>query len=247
MKITHWSRHRIAVACLVTGMALIAVTPSVQAQERLSTAEQAQTVTLSASAFQEVPHDWLVMQLSITREGTDAGQVQAQIRTALDAALQAARARARPMTMEVKTGHFGLQPRYSSNGKINGWQGRAELVLEGRDFELIARTAANVPQLTVSHSQFTLSRQARQALESQVQQSAIEQFRERAGEIARGFGFSDYVLGRVSVGSVDGGPHPRPMMMAGAAKSFESADAAVPIEAGKETVQVTVSGSIHLR
>lgn len=218
------------------------------AQERPQGDRATQVLSLSASAFEEVAQDWLVMHLSITREGTDASQVQAQIRSALDSALELANARARAQAMEVRTGHFGLHPRYGTNGRINGWQGRAELVLEGRDFALIARTAGSLPQLTVSASSFALSRQARQALEAQVQRAAIERFRSRADDIARAFGFSSYMLGEVAVSSADGGGgQPRPvMMMAQAARAMES-DVAVPVEAGKEMVQITVSGSIHLR
>lgn len=229
--------------CLV--MALTSVC-SAWAGEPTSIAKITQVVTLSASASQEVPQDWLVMRLSATREGSDAGQVQAQMRTALDVALDMAKARATAQGMEVRTGQFGLHPRYGSNGRINGWQGRAELVLQGRDFALIARTAAEIPQMTVSSSQFVLSAQARQALEAQVQRQAIERFRQRAADIASAFGFTDYTLGHVSVGDASGSEPPRPMMLAHAAKAFE-ADASVPVEAGKEAVQVTVSGSIHLR
>ena len=86
----------------------------------------ANIVSLSASGHMEVPQDWLTMQLAVTREGADPGQVQAQIRAALDASLEAARAKAKPQSMEVRTGQFALHPRYGNNGRITGWQGQAE-------------------------------------------------------------------------------------------------------------------------
>lgn len=216
------------------------------AQERLPEGP-ANVVNLMASAYQEVAQDRLVLQMSVTREGRDAAQVQTQIRQALDEALKLARPHERAPDMEVRTGDFSLNPRYAKDGRIATWVGSAQLVLEGRDFELIARTAGRLTSLTMAGSHFTLSRQARQALEADVQRAAIERFRARADDIARSFGFTTYTLREVSVSSTDsGGGMPRPVMMA-AAKSFEAGDAAIPVEAGRTTVQVTVSGSIQLQ
>lgn len=52
--------------------------------------------------------------------------------------------------MDVRTGPFGLYPRYGKDGKINGWQGRAELVLEGRDFARITATAGKIQTMAIS-------------------------------------------------------------------------------------------------
>src|SRR5690606_23970864 len=129
----------------------------------------ANVVNLMASAYQEVAQDRLVLQMSVTREGSDAAQVQTQIREALDEALKLARPHERAPDMEVRTGDFSLNPRYAKDGRIATWVGSAQLVLEGRDFELIARTAGRLTSLTMAGSHFTLSRQARQALEADVQ------------------------------------------------------------------------------
>jgi len=48
-------------------------------------------VTLSATAATEVPHDWMTIQLSTTRDGTDANAVQSQLKAALQAALAVAK------------------------------------------------------------------------------------------------------------------------------------------------------------
>ena len=81
----------------------------------------------------------------------------------------------------------------------------------------------------------------------QVQGQAIERFKAKAGDVAKGFGFSQYSLREISVNTEgDGGYVPRPRMMAMAA-SAKMEDAAVPVEAGKATVTVTVSGSIQLQ
>ena len=216
--------------------------PAVHAAEPVP----ANVVSLSASGSLDVAQDWMRIGLSTTRDGADAAQVQAQLKTALDTALNQARSAADPQRLEVHTGQFSLYPRYASNGKINGWQGTVELWLEGRDFARISSTAGKIQTLTLANVDFSLSREARQKLEADVQAQAIERFRARAQDVAKGFGFAGYTLREVHISSTDGGGVPRPRMMAMEAKA-SMADAPVPVEAGKSTVSVTVSGSIQLR
>ncbi len=204
-------------------------------------------VTLTASASAEVMQDRLSMLLAVTRDGSDAAAVQTQLKSVLDAALTEARTAARAGGFEVRTGAFSLYPRYGKDGRINGWQGRAELVLEGRDIARISATAGKLTGLTVAQVNFSLSREERQRAESALQAEAIERFRARAGEIARGFGFNNFGLREVAVNTEDSGRNPpMPRMVAMAARA-EAADAPVPVEAGRSTVTVTVSGSVQLR
>lgn len=203
-------------------------------------------VNLSATAVVEAVQDQLTLSLSSSRDGTDPALVQEQLKTALDAALADARTTAQPGAMEVRTGHFSLQPRHGRDGRISAWQGTAELVLEGRDFERIGLAAGRIQGMTVASVVFGLSRLQRETLEAQAQAQAIERFRARAVEIARAFGFSAYALREVHVNSQDQGVVMRPRLMAAAVRSV-SADTALPLEAGKASVQVTVSGAVQLR
>src|SRR3990167_906881 len=113
--------------------------------------EPANIVNIAASGFLEVQQDWLSVSLNTTRDGPDA-------------ALAVAKTAAQPQQMEVRTGQFSLYPRYGTNGKINGWQGSTELVIEGRDFARISTTAGKIQTLTMGHVGFSLSREARQKL-----------------------------------------------------------------------------------
>ena len=75
---------------------------------------------LSATGTVEVQQDLLVLNLATSKEGTDAAAVQAQLKQALDAALAEAKRNAQPGQLDVRTGPFGLYPRYGKEGKING-------------------------------------------------------------------------------------------------------------------------------
>lgn len=201
---------------------------------------------LQASGTVEVQQDLLMVNLTTSREGTDANTVQQQLRTALDAALAEARRTAQAGQLDVRTGNFALYPRQGRDGRISAWIGNAELVLEGRDFARITHAAARIQTMTYGGISFGLSREQRAKVESDAQALAIERFKAKAGELAKNFGFAGYTLREVAVNANDQGFIPRQRMMTMEAKSAAS-DAAVPVEAGKTSVVVTVSGTVQLK
>lgn len=205
-----------------------------------------QVVQLSASAVVDVQQDLVSISLSTTRDGSDAALVQSQLKAALDTALTEARKAVQPGQLEVRTGQFSLYPRQNRDGKQTGWQGTAELVLEGRDIGRIAATAGKLTTLTLAGVNFSLSREQRNRVETEVQAQAIERFRARALEIARSFGFAGYTLGEIQVGNQEQGVMPRARLMA-MAPGVAMAEAPMPVEAGKTAVSVTVSGTVHLK
>lgn len=231
---------------LIAASALLACAGAAFSQSSAAP-EPRNIVQLSASGTVEVQQDLLVLNLATTKEAADAATVQAQLKQALDTALAEAKRNAQPGQLDVQTGPFGMYPRYGKDGKINGWQGRAELVLEGRDFSRITSTAGKIQTLSISQVSFGLSRESRAKVEGEAQSQAIEQFKARAAELAKGFGFSNYSLREVSVNSNEMVPGPRPRMMAAEAKVGSFADSAVPVEAGKAQVIVNVSGSVQMR
>ena len=232
---------------LIAAGALLACAGTVFAQAA-SPAVPQNVLQLSATGTVEVQQDLLVLTLAATKEAADAGTVQTQLKQALDSALAEAKRNAQPEQMDVRTGSFGMYPRYGKDGKITGWQGRAELVLQGRDFARITSTAGRIQTMPISQVAFDLSRDARAKVEGEAQTQAIEQFKARATELAKGFGFSGYTLREVAVNSNEMIPGPRPRMMAMEAKASSMAgDSAVPVEAGKAQVVVNVSGSVQLR
>lgn len=202
---------------------------------------------LNATGTVEVQQDLLTMALTVSRDGADPAAVQTQLKTALDAALAEARKNAQPGQMEVRTGNFALYPRNGRDGRITGWQGTAELVLEGRDFQRITQTAGRIQTMTMGGVHFGLSREQRARSESEAQSIAIERFKAKSAELARAFGFAGYTLREVAVNAGDQVHPMRGRMMAMEASAPAAVDRAVPVEAGKTVVTVNVSGSVQLR
>lgn len=201
---------------------------------------------LSSSGSVDVQQDLLSISMSTTISGADANTVQTQLKQALDAALVQAKKAATADQMDVRTGNFSLYPRYAKDGKINGWQGTTELVLEGKDFLRITSTAGKIQTLTLGSVNFALSRQQRAQVEGEAQTLAIERFKVKAAEVAKSFGFSGYSLREVSIAANDQGYSPRPRMMSMQVKT-EMSDSPIAVEAGKSTVVVSVSGSVQMK
>ncbi len=236
--------NRLVLNRVVAG-AMLAVSGAIFAQPMGTPALQ-NVVHLSAQGALEVEQDLLSIVMSTTREGSDAAVLQSQLKSAIDAALAEAKKVAQPGQLELRSGTFSLYPRYGRDGKSIGWQGSAELILEGRDFARISGTAGKIQTLTIGSVSFGLSREQRTQVESEAQGIAIERFKTRAADIARSFGFGGYTLREVNVSASDQGPTPRPRMMAMEARAA-MVDAPVPVEAGKTAVLVTVSGSVQLK
>jgi predicted secreted protein len=208
-------------------------------------------LNLSATASVEVTKDVLVVVFSVTREGSDAQAVQSTVKQALDAALAEARKIAKPGQVDVQTGNFSLYPRYANpNPKggqpaITGWQGSAELMVQGKDIASIAQLTGRVQTMTISRVGYTLSKEAREKVEADVTAQAIARWRARAAAMSQQFGYTGYTVREVNVSTNEAGPVPM-VAMARAKTMSMAAEESLPTEAGKGEVSATVSGAAQM-
>jgi predicted secreted protein len=247
-----------SIAAMLTVLGLAG---AAQAQVQTQTLPVPQNVlTLSASASIDATQDWLSVVFSTRREGPEAAAVQSQLKQALEAALAEARKAAQPGQLEVQTGAFSLTPRYvpptparattpatpAQPGGINGWQGSAELIVEGRDAQAIAQLTGRIRTLGIARVGWGLSRETRQKVEADVTAQAIERFRAQADAVSRQFGFGGWAVREVALSSdASGGPVQQVMMRERAVR--DGADEPLPVAAGKATVTATVSGSVQMK
>jgi predicted secreted protein len=216
-------------------MALALPVASVQAQSAASSTQPAQAALnqvlhLNASAQTEVAQDWLVITLSVQKEGLQAPAVQKQLNTMVSAALAVATPMAKPGALEVKTGEMNV----------------SQLVLQGRDVEQITTLAGRMPDLTVTQIDWRLSPEQKTAAEARIQAETVAHFQSKAQSLTKQFGFAAYTLREVRVSAQEVGEGvvmPRMAM----AQMDASASMPVPALAGKSRVVVSISGSIVLR
>lgn len=206
---------------------------------------------LSAQASVEVTKDLISIAFSTSRQGADANAVQQQLKQALDATLAEARKAARPGELEVQTGNFSLYPRYSRGTgsgapKLDGWQGSAEVIVEGRDMVAIGQLAGRITTMTVARVTHRLSRQASQRVEAEIAVEAIARYRAKAADYARQFGYGGYTIREVSVATNEPNDGAVPMMRMQATAAAAPGDA-LSVEPGKAVVTATVNGTVQMK
>ena len=203
-------------------------------------------LSLSTTASVEVTKDLLAITFSTSKEGADANAVQAQLKQALDAALAEAKKAARPGQVDVQTGAFSLYPRYAPKGGISGWQGTAEVIVDGRDMAAIGQLSGRITTMTVARVAYRLSREATQKVEGEVVAEAIARYRAKAAEYAKQFGYAGYTIREVNVTTTEPQQGPTPMYRTQAAAMSSPGDA-LSVEPGKAQVNANVSGTVQMK
>ncbi|SAI45410.1 Predicted periplasmic/secreted protein [Bordetella ansorpii] len=207
---------------------------------------RAPRMSLQAAASSEVMQDTVRISLSAEVEAPDQPTAGQRLTAALEDAVKRAKGNE---GIDVRTGGFNVWPNTDNKGKVTGWRGQGEIVLQSKDFAKASALASKLSDKTaISNIGFLLSREAREAEERKLLTQAAQAFRERAVAAANAFGFSGYRIMRIELGGT-GGPQPMarapaPMMMA---KAGDARAADVPLEAGEVTVTVSVSGTISLQ
>ena len=170
-----------------------------------------------------------------TREGQDAAQPCSRSSSRRSTPRWPRRRRPRkPGQLEVQTGNFSLYPRYAAKGGITGWQGRAELVVEG------ARHAGHRPAHRPHHDDDDRARRLRPVARAAREGRRRCQPRRRSRATAprrptmrKQFGYAGYTIREVNVSPTSRWRRAVPMMRGKAMSA--SADESLPVEAGKGT------------
>jgi predicted secreted protein len=221
--------------CLALSASLLGLTAAAQENPPLY-----DRIDLNVSAEREVENDVLVAvvyaEVEANNQANAADQVNQAIRFAAD------RARATD-GIEQQTLRYTTRPVYANDRRIVGWVARQSLRLESMDAEALSTLLGELQtRVAIESMNSTLSKAARDAVEDEVIADAIAQFRRRAAQIAAEFDRDSYRLVHLSVGS-----YAAPRLTEIRRDNFAAADVTAPtIEAGLQTVSVTVSGTIEL-
>lgn len=201
-------------------------------------------LSLQAEAVSEVPQDKIDITLAAELEGADQADVSKRLTQLSNDGLTQLRGKA-GQGVTVRSGAYRVWPNTDRDGKITGWRGRAEIVVESRDLPAATALVSQAPQgMALSDVAFSLSREARAAEEKRLLGEAAAAFRERADEAAKAFGFGAYSIRKLDLaGSGAVYSQAKVAMM----RAVPEADSAPPqFEAGTATVTVSVQGEVTL-
>jgi len=199
--------------------------------------------SLSAEASAQVAQDTVTITLAAELDGASQAKVAEQLSTTLGHAMKQV---AGDTKVKASTGNVRVWPVNDNRGRISGWHGRAEILLESTDFKAAAAQAAKAGDgMAIANLHFSVSRAARAKVEQDLLAEASKAFRARSQALADAFGFTSYSIRSIELGGSGPMPYqPAPRMMAMASVSKA---APVPLEGTTETVTVSVRGSIFLR
>jgi predicted secreted protein len=202
-------------------------------------------LTLDAQASAEVPQNVIHITVFDEQQASDPARLSETLNQHTAQALRTAH-EANQTAVTVQTGQLTISPSTDTNGKISGWRGRSELVLESHDFAAASRLAAQLNgEMQVADVSFSLSPDAQRDAQAKLTDQAIAAFRQQAQAAVHAFGYKSFTVREVNVGR--NGVFARPMKMTLMRSAPASAPADnIPVEAGLATVTVTVSGSVQM-
>ncbi|MCP6390430.1 SIMPL domain-containing protein, partial [Klebsiella pneumoniae] len=84
-----------------------------------------------------------------------------------------------------------------------GWEEVASFKVEGKDFDAINRLIDETLQsATLNRIGFSISKEKREAAVDQVSKAAILRFKDRAQDLAKTLGFSNYKIVKLNLGHI---------------------------------------------
>lgn len=230
----------------VTGLLLLPVFflggPAL-AQEAQPAEEQRTRIMLNESAGREVEQDTLVATLAAHAEAGSPQDAQAQVNETMEQAIATA---ATVEGVRRSTGGYQVYQQFDREGQPRNWVAEQDLRLTTTEAAGLLDLVGELQDkgLLLRGLAYTLSREAREALEEELTSAAIERVRARADSVAAALEMDVERIVMLRVGGVDD-PPPMPRMMDMRAAQAESMapPSALP---DLETVTVTVEAEVAL-
>ncbi len=202
--------------------------------------------SLQAEAVADIQQD--TVRITLAAEVSDASQTavaQALGKTLEDVMAQAKEKAKGNDKIKISSGNYRVWPMNDQDGKITNWRGRGEIIIESTDFAAASDIASSLSdRMPIADLAFSVSPKVRAQKEEALLTQAAQAFRDRAQALTDAFGYAGYDIKEIDLGGAGARyESAAPRMMAMAADSR----AKVPLEAGSETVSVSVRGTIFLR
>ncbi len=197
-------------------------------------------INLSVSTTDEIENDTLVVQLYTQKEGQIASNLAKQVNQDIKWAVQQAK---QVPNITVQTLDYHTTPTYHKQSQ-DGWRVKQSLRLTSQDTVAISQLIGELQQhLMIENIRYKISQKRRSEAENRLITQAIDAFKARAKLISKTWEHSNYRLVQMDINT--SGRAVQPMFRAQASMEINAVNAP-PLEAGKQTIQVTASGTIEL-
>ena len=198
-------------------------------------------IQLTASAQQKVKNDIIIATLYAEEEGKHAAQladvINKKIRWALESVEQ-------HKDIKVQTSTYTTNPVYHKS-RIQRWRVRQSIQLESKNMTKMSELLGTLQaRLALQNIQFAVSSELGSRIDDALITEALSGFERRAGIVVKQFKRDGYRTVNMNI-ATSGGARPYPLYARTAV--LEQSVAAPAVEAGEQTMQVTVSGTIELQ
>ena len=196
-------------------------------------------IHLSTSANTLVENDTLIAILYIQREGTKLPDLANEVNQRIAEAIQQSK---KVSGIDVQTLGYQSNPIYDKR-RLSGWRIRQSIRLESQDTDSLSQLIGDLQRLLAVESiNYQVSPGKMREVEETLISEAINAFTQRAKLITNQFGYQHYRLVDININTAEKPTHG--IRTRGLAVQAEVASPA--IEAGKQDIHITVSGTIEM-
>ena len=198
-------------------------------------------VDFQTEASIEVSNDLLTAQMNIEVSDPSPTRVAQRLNDTLNHALNKA---ANFPTVKSRSGNHNTYPIYSKDNHLDGWRGKAQLVLESRDFKAAGELIGILQQhMQLGGVQFSIASETRKALEESLVKDALAAFQKRAEVIRATLSGSAYKIVHININHRGNRPQP---LMGRQIMAMSSEVSAPEFAGGDSNLTVQVAGTIEI-
>lgn len=202
-------------------------------------------INLQADARAEVANDLLTATLFIETSNANAATLAADVNHALN---QGIRLVHEFPGVKIESGAQSTWPTYDVKNKLTGWRTRAELRVEGKDFDAASRAIAKITgSMQLAGISFVPSPETITATENRLIDAALKAFRTRADIISKSMGARTWKSVNLNINTGGDGPMLMPKYRAAPMAMAVDAVPAQELAAGNSEITVSVNGMIQLQ
>lgn len=208
-------------------------------------AGNATELRLVGQARQEVPNDQIEATFYLQEKQPQPTLLADHLNQATAHALAEGR---RYSHVTLTSGAYNTWPDYDRNGKIRGWQGRAEVRLKSRDMQQAAQLVAVLQQsMLMEGMQFSLSDASRHRMENTLIPNAIADLQEQARISATALGKKVHHIAELEIGNSRSSERPPRLLQAKSLSvASEGAVSEPDWQPGQTVLQIQVNGKLIL-
>lgn len=218
----------------------------VNAEEATPTQNNKDSVfQFSTEVSRTVDQDLMRAEVFSRKKGKSLPELKKQVSANLNKVLEVAK---QYPSITVSSDGVRNYADYRNTKKVEHWVAEGSIQLESKDFEAISKVLESLgDDMAVSYVNFSVSKEKMQSLEDEMTLEIINQFQHKASVIQKGINAKSYTLTNVMLNTPNGSRDDylyRPMPMMAAAKAAPEEAPEMPLEAGKQTITATASGSV---